>query len=87
MKRRQSTIRIRRARDTAASIDRLLLHHAIPPHVAKAIRRHVEDIVAVVVETEDHLTDARVTVRQHAALLHQLSTPVPATPDPEAVPL
>ena len=84
---RRKPVRVARAENHAAEVNHLLRSAALPPYIAAPMRRHVGDLVALLIEAEDALRATRVTERQHAALLHQLATPAPVTPDPEAVPL
>lgn len=84
---RRKPVRVARAENHAAEVDRLLRSAAIPAYLGAPLRRHVGDLIALLIEAEDALRATRVRERQHAALLHQLATPAPATPDHEAVPL
>lgn len=84
---RRKPVRVARAENHAAEVDHLLRSAALPAYLGAPLRRHVGDLVTLLIEAEADLRATRVRERQHAALLHQLSTPSPATPDPEPVPL
>ncbi len=76
-----------RAQAAEHAIRRALTHHGTNPAVADLVIREAAGLVECVTTADDARRQERTRRVQAEALLAQLTTPSPSTPDPETVPL
>ncbi len=79
--------RVTRASTAALRIEATIALYGLAPLLAARLRSETSALVKCLTEAEDALHRERVRRVQAEALLAQLTTPSPTTPEPETVPL
>ncbi len=79
--------RVIRARESRTRVEDLLAPFGPHSIFARRVRREVEILVRCVTDADEFRRAERTRRVQAEALLAQLTTPSPTTPEPETVPL